>query len=228
MQTVENSSKYIEGVFVKELKNRFLCEVLINGESTVCYVPSSCHLSNFLDLKGKTVLLIPTQTPKSRTSYALFAVPFKRNYLILNTSMANSAIVNSLNSRRFSYLGKRKTILTEHKIDDYKTDIYIKDTNTVIEIKSIISTSSPGIFPTVYSERTLQQLSKIQELLSRGYKVCFMIVSLNPYLKEIRIDEKTEFFGVFSSCIEKGMTIKAYSCKFNAERLLVANEIPIK
>ena len=124
--------------------------------------------------------------------------------------------------------GKRKTILTEHKIDDYKTDIYIKDTNTVVEIKSIISTSSPGIFPTVYSERTLQQLSKIQELLSRGYKVCFMIVSLNPYLKEIRIDEKTEFFGVFSSCIEKGMTIKAYSCKFNAEQLLVANEIPIK
>ena len=228
MQTVENSSKYIEGVFVKELKNRFLCEVLINGESTVCYVPSSCHLSNFLDLKGKTVLLIPTQTPKSRTSYALFAVPFKRNYLILNTSMANSAIVNSLNSRRFSYLGKRKTILTEHKIDDYKTDIYIKDTNTVVEIKSIISTNSPGIFPTVYSERTLQQLSKIQELLSRGYKVCFMIVSLNPYLKEIRIDEKTEFFSELSSCIEKGMAVKAYSCKFDEDQLLIRNEIPIK
>ena len=228
MQTVENSSKYIEGVFAKELKNRFLCEVLINGESTVCYVPSSCHLSNFLDLKGKTVLLIPTQTPKSRTSYALFAVPFKRSYLILNTSMANSAIVNSLNTRRFSYLGKRKAILTEHKIDDYKTDIYIKDTNTVIEIKSIISTTSPGIFPTVYSERTLQQLSKIQELLARGYKICFIIVSLNPYLKEIQIDEKTEFFSKFSSCLEKGMVVKAYSCKFNEKQLLIANEIPIK
>ena len=228
MQTVEKSSKYIEGIFVKELKNRFLCEVLINGESTVCYVPSSCHLSNFLDLKGKTVLLIPTQNPKSRTPYALFAVPFKRSYLILNTSMANSALVNSLNTRRFSYLGKRKTILTEHKIDDYKTDIYIRDTNTVIEIKSIISTISPGIFPTVYSERTLQQLSKIQDLLSRGYKVCFIIVSLNPYLKEIQIDEQTEFFSKFSSCIEKGMVIKAYSCKFNEEQLLISNEIPIK
>lgn len=152
----------------------------------------------------------------------------KRSYLILNTSMANSAIVNSLNTRRFSYLGKRKTILTEHKIDDYKTDIYIRDTNTVIEIKSIISTISPGIFPTVYSERTLQQLSKIQDLLSRGYKVCFIIVSLNPYLKEIQIDEQTEFFSKFSSCIEKGMVIKAYSCKFNEEQLLISNEIPIK
>ena len=45
MQTVDKAPKFIEGVFVKELKNRFLCEVLVNGESTVCYVPSSCHLS---------------------------------------------------------------------------------------------------------------------------------------------------------------------------------------
>ena len=35
MQTVDKASKFIEGVFVKELKNRFLCEVLVNGESTI-------------------------------------------------------------------------------------------------------------------------------------------------------------------------------------------------
>ena len=90
MQTVEQSSNFIEGTFLKELKNRFLCEVLVNGEPTVCYVPSSCHLGNFLDLKNKKVLLVRTQTPKSRTQYALFAVPFKRSQIILNTSMANS------------------------------------------------------------------------------------------------------------------------------------------
>lgn len=228
MQTVEKNSKFIKGVFVKELKNRFLCEVLINGESTVCYVPSSCHLSNFLDLKGKTVLLIPTQTPNSRTPYALFAVPFKRSYLILNTSMANSAIVNSLNTRRFSYLGKRKTILAEHKIDDYKTDIYIKDTNTIIEIKSIISTSNTGVFPTVYSERTLQQLSKIRKLLSRGYNVCFIIVSLNPYLKEIQINQNTEFYKEFLSCIDKGMTVKGYVCNLIDNNLKIRKSIDIK
>lgn len=31
MQTVD-MSKCIEGIFVKELKNRFLCEVLISGK----------------------------------------------------------------------------------------------------------------------------------------------------------------------------------------------------
>ena len=65
MQTVLNP-EYKTGIFKQELKNRFLCEVEIDGESTVCYVPSSCHLSNFLDLQGKSVLLVPTQSKNAR------------------------------------------------------------------------------------------------------------------------------------------------------------------
>ena len=99
------------GIFVKELKNRFLCEVEIDSELVVCYVPSSCHLSNFLKLNKKEVLLVPTATPNSRTKYALFAVPYKKNYIVLNTSMANRAIEESLKSRLFAYLGKRKNVI---------------------------------------------------------------------------------------------------------------------
>lgn len=69
-----NSQEYAYGVFVKELKNRFLCEVEIDGKAEECYVPSSCHLSNFLQLKGKRVLLVPTQGKSPRTKYALYAM----------------------------------------------------------------------------------------------------------------------------------------------------------
>ena len=225
---VDTLSKFIEGIFVKELKNRFLCEVLIDGVSTVCYVPSSCHLGNFLDLQNKKVLLVRTQTPKSRTQYALFAIPYKRSQIILNTSMANSAVANSVGSRRFSYLGPRKTIFMEHRIDDYKSDLYIKDTNTIIEIKSIIATSKTGVFPTVYSERTLNQLEKIQYLLSHGYRVCFIIVSLNPYVSEIQIDDQTEFFRHFQVCIDQGMIVKGYACSFVEGCLKINKAIEIK
>lgn len=52
MQTTRDP-EYITATFIKELKNRFLCEVEIDGERVVCYVPSSCHLSNFFKLEGK-------------------------------------------------------------------------------------------------------------------------------------------------------------------------------
>ena len=163
MQTVDTQTNFIEGIFVQELKNRFLCEVLIDGASTVCYVPSSCHLSNFLVLKGKKVLLVPTQVPNARTKYALFAVRYRRSYILLNTSMANRAVENSIHSRRFAFLQKRAFVLKEHRINNYKADLYIQDSSTVIEIKSIISTDVRASFPTVFSERTQKQLTQLQQ-----------------------------------------------------------------
>lgn len=206
---------YITGVFVKELKNRFLCLVNVSGNDAVCYVPLSCHLSNFLELRGKTVMLKPTESKNSRTKYTIWAIPYKRNQIILNASMANKALENNIKSRRFSFLGKRHDIRREHYIDGYKADFFIKDSNTLIEVKSIISVEDIAIFPTVFSERTHNQLLKIQELISGGYKAFLIIVSLNPYVKKIRINKDTDFYIDLKRCISLGLNCRAYSCKLN-------------
>lgn len=56
------------GIFKEELKNRFLCLVEIDGEDTLCYIPSSCRLSNFIVLSSHKVDLA------ERKGYELFAV----------------------------------------------------------------------------------------------------------------------------------------------------------
>lgn len=215
------------GVFIKELKNRFLCEVEMNSERVVCYVPSSSHLGNYLNLYKKKVLLIPTSTPTARTPYALFAVPYKKNYIVLNTSMANHAIANSIQSRRFSFLGARKNVIKEHVVSGYKCDLYIEDTNTIVEIKSIISTDEIAVFPTVYSERTIKQLEILHQELLSGRKACFCIVSLHPYVKEIVIKKDTEFYWKLMTCTDLGMHIHAYTTRLLSSGLIVDNEVPI-
>lgn len=227
MQTTCNP-EYITATFIKELKNRFLCEVEIDGEHVVCYVPSSCHLSNFLELEGKKVLLVPTQTKGSRTKYALFAAPYKRNYLLLNSSMANRAIENSINSRRFSYLGKRTTVFCEHYVSGYKCDIYIKDTDTIIEIKSVLSLEENAIFPTVFSERSITQLDKLYQLLLNGSQVNYVIVSLNPYVKTVNIAQNTPFASKLRLCMDQGMNITAFSCGLNGGEISIRRQIPVR
>lgn len=226
MQTISHSD-FVVGIFKKELKNRFLCEVNIDGEDVVCYVPSSCHLSNFLKLEGKKVLLIPTQTQNTRTKYALFAVPYKKNYIILNTSMANRAIEASIKSRRFCYLGNRSCIIKERSVDGYKADLFIPESNTIVEVKSIISLNDNAIFPTVYSERTLKQLDLILNMLKKGYKVCFILVSLHPYVKSIRIDTNSEFYTELDKCMKAGLVLKAYTCRLQSDAILIDKEINI-
>lgn len=221
------SDAFKTGIFIKELKNRFLCEVKIDSEPVVCYVPSSCHLSNFLKLHKKEVLLVPTATPKSRTSYALFAVPYKRNFIVLNTSMANRAIETSIRRRLFAYLGKRKTVKKEHLVFGYKCDLYIEDTDTIVEVKSVISTNIRALFPTVYSERTIKQLQQLQSILRLGKKACFCIVSLHPYLKEVVIDQSSEFYAELKKCMDMGMRLHAYTTRLSGNALKVEHEIPI-
>ena len=229
MQTISELG-FVIGVYKRELKNRFLCEVQIGNKDIVCYVPSSCHLSNFLQLEGKRVLLVPTTTSRTRTSFALFAVPYKRSYIVLNTSIANRAMEGALHGKRFSFLGKRTVVEKECLIEGYKADLYLPETKTIIEIKSIITVGNSACFPTVYSERAIEQLKKAKILLKEGYNFVYIFVSLNPYVKSVRLSEdvkQAEYKKLFLECVDNGMAYRAYTSKLNGVEPVINREIPL-
>lgn len=205
------------GIFVKEIENRFLCQVIVDGIQQICYIPSSCRLDNFLDLKGKNILLIPTKGRQTATKYAVLAVEYKRNYILLNSNLANRVVEQGITSRRFCYLGKRSSVKREFIVDDYKCDLYIEDSDTLIEIKSIITQKDVECFPSVYSKRALRQLDQLYWCLKLGRNVVYIIVSLNPYLKAIYIDQESEFYSRFIKCTNQGMKVFVYTCRLSKE-----------
>ena len=79
----------------------------------------------------------------------------------------------------------------------------------------------------MYSERTLKQLQTISNLLSIRNKICFLVVSLNPYIQEICLDQGTEFYPALKSCIEQGLILKGYTVRFKDSRLVIDKEIPV-
>jgi DNA-binding sugar fermentation-stimulating protein len=219
--------KVYKGTFLEEVKNRFLCRVKIEGTITLCYVPSSCRLDNFLDLVGKDVLLLPTKTPNAKTSFSLLAVPYKKSYILLNSSLANTLVGNCLNSRWFSVLGKRKTISKECNVDGYKCDFFVHDTETIIEVKSIISTEVDVAFPSVFSPRAIKQLKALKKQLGCGRPACFIIVSLNPYTRSIILDKSTPFYTVFNECLALGMKVLGFSCRIVSEELSIEKMLKV-
>ena len=53
----------------------------------------------------------------------------------------------------------------------------------------------------MYSERAVKQLKEISRLLDEGYRACYILVSLNPSVKEIVINAEVkdyykELYGV--------------------------------
>lgn len=218
------------GIFIKESKNRFLCEVKVNERITECYIPSSCRIDNFLELSNKEVLLSKNKSKNPRTQYRVVAVKHKRSYIILNTSISNLLIYNNLHLRRFSFLGSRKNALKEKMIGSYKADILIqsKGCDTIIEIKSIISPNHEAFFPTVYSQRAIDQLQQIKSLLAAGYNACYIFVSLNPYTKNLQINPAIkEYHALLNDCVQLGMVLKGYSCKCLNNKLSLTKEITV-
>ena len=179
----EHDIKY--GIFKAEIKNRFLCMVEVDGTDTVCYIPSSCRLSNFMDLTEREVMLTPIKTKGARTKYSLYAVKHKKEFVLINLAKANRVVEDQIRRRLFSFLGKRTDVKRERIIDGYKSDLYIENTDTIVEIKSILSFDKEAVFPTVYSERAIHQLMNIRNLLMDGHRICYVYVSLYPGVKKV-------------------------------------------
>ena len=223
-----SGSKIVYGTFKEDIKYRFLCTVSIDGTDTVCYIPSSCRLSNFIDLSNRTVMLQPVKKKGARTKYAVYAVRYRRSYVPLNLSVSNRVLEAEIRRRYFSFLGKRKDVFREKVIDGYKSDLYIADTDTVIEVKSILSFNKYAIFPIVFSERANPQLEELLGLLMNGHRVFYMLVSMCSSVETIRInDEQEEYYRLFKDCVELGMTVSAISLSMKNDLPYVKSRIDV-
>ena len=218
-----------KGVFVRELKNRFLCEIVVDDTIQECYVSSSSHLSNYLNLAGKEVFLREIHSPKSRMRYALQSLALSRgNEIPLEMAISNSVIRKELSRRFFSFLGQRKRFRHEVPIDGYRCDLYIDDSKTIIEIKSILTLEKHAVFPTVYSERAIQQFQKLEALLSKGYNVCYIFASLSSRVEDVLINpEATEFIEMLRLCVGKGMLLHAFALETKNGSTTIKKRIPI-
>lgn len=198
----------IEGTFIRESPNRFLCEVEIFGEVHECYIPSSSRIENYLSMRNKKVLLTENKV-KRRTKYSLFAVSVKEKYVIVNLNMVNSLLKNLILQGKLKdykgYLAKNEVYT-----DGYKADLLLckGEVEIIAEVKGVISEQSIVCFPQVHTERGVQQLIQLKSLLLHGKKVHYFFVSLSPFVNTIKIsNNNVKYLEAISSCLELGMKI---------------------
>ncbi|MCF2663190.1 DNA/RNA nuclease SfsA [Oscillibacter valericigenes] len=219
---------FVQGIFVEEIKNRFLCTVNIKGTNEICYIPSSCRLSNFLHMEGRKVLLSPVASPKARTRYSVFAIKIGRRYIPINLSGMNSVVKEQLSRRCFAFLGTRKNIQRELLIEGYKCDLYLPESKTIIEVKCILSLEGQAFFPAVFSERAIHQLKCLEDLLDKGYKVCYLFVSLNPSVSTLSLNHQIPEFSIgFNNCMEKGMVVYGLTAMLRGNNITLSKRIAV-
>lgn len=210
--------EYIEGIFIKESKNRFLCEVLIDNQIQECYLPCSSKISEFIDLTNKTVLLKRNKGTKTKTNFSLFAVYVNNdNLILLDLNYLNILVKEQL----YNVNSKREIFMTPA----FRSDIYLEKENKVIEVKGIIADKNKVEFPSVKAIRAEKQLIEIKKILLEGMKVEYVIILTNKEICEISFNPKREKFKqLFKECIALGMKLKVYSLKYKDNRFYLVNK----
>ncbi|MDF2985217.1 MAG: nuclease SfsA [Eubacterium sp.] len=216
----------IEGIFLAECKNRFLCKVLINGIEVECYLPSSSKLEPLINLKGKKVLLTLNKATNIRTKYSVFAVKHYNKYILLNLNVANLVLGEHL-QKSYGFLRSSSVILREKTIEGYKADFaLLGEHKTLFEAKSIISTKQATLFPSVNSNRAIEQLYKIGKLLDLGWNVQYYFISLSPFVKILNINSQFQsYIEQFNNCLHKGMEVKGLGCSFLNNEVIITHEL---
>ncbi len=194
-----------EGVFSREDKYRFHCWVNIDGEDVLCYMPSNFKFEKVYSIKGKMVLLSENTDSKSKFKYKVEAVKYRNSLMLLNFSYLNRVVEYELPRKIFAFLGKRKNILHERNIQGYKSDLYIEDTKTLIEIKSVLAFSVDAEYPVNYSSHMLEQLDKLSGLAADNINVYYFIIGLGPTLKRIRINLSSNYGRLVDKCRQVGV-----------------------
>lgn len=216
---------FVIGVFDEELPNRFMAKVIIDNTEETCYVKSSSRLCNYLPIRGKRVFLKKNLNSKFR--YYVYSMRYKNSQILLCPSYANEIVYNSLNKKMFSFLGKRKCIKKEVLIGEYKTDLFLNDENSFIEIKSIISDCSSAMFPVVYSERFDKQLDMFREIL-KEHKGYLFLISFNPYTNKITINKNNLNYIRLMNAINIGLIVKGFVIGYKNNIPEIKKEIPVE
>lgn len=198
------------GIFIKEAKERFIGYVKIGSQIEECYISSSSHLNKLINLINKKVLLIENKGKNLRTKYTVQAVVDKNNTILVNLNFVNSIVYEYL-----KHVYKNIEIRREFNIQNYKSDFYLPENKTIIEVKSLLSEANIATFPLIQGERSVRQLKTIHELLKKGYNVDYYVILLNQCIQKIVPNDKfNDFSSLFKSCIERGLNVKYFNAKF--------------
>jgi len=149
----------------------------------------------------------------------------QQGWILLNLAEVNKVIKDQIARRFFSYLGKRKEIQTEKIVEGYKADLFLPESHTVIEVKTVLTEEKIGRFSTLQAGRTVKQLEQLKGLLAKGYKVGYLIIALNPKTREITVTKDLK--ELLQQCIAQGMQCHGYTLKHEAENLVISKKIPI-
>ena len=223
----------VEGRFVNR-PNRFIAEVLIDGERHTVHVKNTGRCKELL-LPHSRVWLCMSDNPQRKTKYDLIAVEKKREGRLSLLVNMDSQIPNDVVAEwlRGSFLFSNDArVVREVTYGNSRFDIYVEDgeRKAFVEVKGVtLEMDGVAMFPDAPTERGVKHINELVRCVEDGYEAYVIFVIQMQEMKAFRPNDLTHkaFGDALRQAEASGVRVIAVDCKVTADTVEIDKQIPV-
>ncbi len=208
-------------------RNRFVCEILIDGEREKCHVKNTGRLGE-LFIPGAEIYVEESRNPARKTKYDLVTVVKDGKFVNVDSFAPNLAVGEYLRS-----IYPNGKVIPEKKYGNSRFDFYVEngEEKRFVEVKGVtLFKDGYALFPDAPTERGIKHLSELSESLADGYlaTVIFVIAADSEGALTFAPNRAVgdDFANALIEAFGRGVEVKAVDCEAFADGIVVKSEIP--
>ena len=225
-----------KATLIKRYK-RFLADIILANEQT-----TTCHVANTGAMTGCAepgdFVWYSTSTNAKRKyplSWELTQTQRSNDFICVNTSRANTLMVEAINSNTIAELIGYNELSTEVKYgsENSRIDILLSDSkqpDAYIEVKSVtLLEGNHGYFPDAVTTRGQKHLRELISMVEQGNRAILLFAVLHTGIEQVSpADHIDAAYGkLIREAKSKGVEILAYKADISPASMVINSAVPV-
>ena len=222
----------IKGKLIKRYK-RFFTDINLNGKTVTAHCPNTGSMKGLLE-KDNEVYLLKHNDPKRKLKYGLEIIKARKNFVGVNTHLANKIVNHALVNNLIKELSNCSSVKPEVFFNkETRFDFMVeKDKHkTFIEVKNVtlFRDKNTAEFPDAITSRGSKHLLTLIDAIKKGYKtyLIFLVQIQNMEYFKIAKDIDNEYYENYLRAKKAGVNFLAYRCKISSKEIFIDKKIKI-
>ena len=222
----------IKGKLIKRYK-RFFTDVKLNKEIVTAHCPNTGSMMGLLN-EGNEAYILPNNNPKRKLKYGLEIIKSRKNFVGVNTHMANKIVQHALENNLIKELKNNDLIKAEVFFNKETRFDFLVEKNKqkiFVEVKNVtfFRDKETAEFPDAVTKRGSKHLLTLIDAIKKGYKsyLIFLVQIQNMEKFKIAKDFDPIYYKNYLKAKKAGVNFLAYRCNISPKRIFVEKKIKI-
>lgn len=220
----------IHGQFIKRI-NRFISEVLIQGEIERVHVKNTGRLKELFVSNAKVVLEV-SNNPNRKTKYSLIAVEKNGQWVNVDSQAPNQVAFEAVQKGHIKEIGTVQSLKREVTYGSSRFDLAFEKEQQkgFIEVKGVtLEREGIALFPDAPTQRGTKHVLELAKASKEGYDCSVLLLiqlkGCHTFMPNWETDP--EFANALRLAAEQGVRILAYDTIVREDGLIFDKEIPV-